>query len=308
MPYKEALKNLNTLIRYDVGGDFRYGRRDFDLERFRRFLKVARIPYSKLKVIQVAGSKGKGSTARVITELLKVHGKKTGLFISPFIEDVRESISVNGKWITQKDFTVFMERFTDLIVRSKITYFEALTAMGFWYFEREKVDFATLEVGLGGRLDTTSVANPVASVITPIEKEHMMVLGTTLREIALEKIAIIRPGRPVFCAGQKSLVKKLVESACYRKKATLFYEPERTQWKVKKMTGKGMILSVWTEKQAYLDLQSRLLGKHQAANISLALAVVEKLVRRPELKKVKKTLEGIRWAGRFEVKKIKGKK
>lgn len=305
MNYPSALEKLNHLVRYDLTVKIPY-KRDFDLGRFRKFLKRAIIPYQNLKVIQVAGSKGKGSTARILTELLAAQGKKTGLFISPFIEDVRESISVNGKWITQKDFTVFMERFTDLIRWSKITYFEALTAMGFWYFLREKVDYVVLEVGLGGRLDTTNVSKPVASVITPIEREHIGILGENLIEIAEEKTGIIRRGVPVFCARQKPKVKKLVELICQKEKAAFFYEPEENKWQLEKMTEDKMIVTIWTKKNCYAGVESKLLGEHQAANLSLAVGVLEKLI--PVSKKINKALIGLNWPGRFEIRKIKGHK
>ena len=175
-----------------------------------------------LKTFHVAGTNGKGSVARIIAGILTEAGYCTGLYTSPHLIDTRERIQVNNQIISQKDFAdLISEVAPQVIALSKFlphspTYFETITSAAFLYFARQQVDYAVVEVGMGGRLDATNVLNPLVSVITPIGLEHRMFLGNSLAAIAGEKAGIIKEGRPVVCSPQasaalKSLRKKAKE-------------------------------------------------------------------------------------------------
>lgn len=154
-------------------------------------------PHSSYKTIHVAGTNGKGSVSHMIASVLMEAGYKTGLYTSPHLKDFRERIKVNGKMIPKKAVTGFIARNLGFIRSLKPSFFEMTVAMAFDYFAEAKVDFAVIEVGLGGRLDSTNIINPILSIITNIGHDHMDLLGDTLAKIASEKAGIIKEGVPV---------------------------------------------------------------------------------------------------------------
>jgi dihydrofolate synthase/folylpolyglutamate synthase len=166
------------------------------LDRIKLLLEELGNPHLKFKSIHVAGTNGKGSTCAMIASILREAGYKVGLYTSPHLFDYRERIKINGRDISSKEFSQGISR----IIREtqgksgKPTVFEVLTAVAFWYFAKEKVDYAVVEVGMGGRLDATNVITPLVSVITNIDLEHTAILGRTLAKVAAEKAAIIKPG------------------------------------------------------------------------------------------------------------------
>jgi len=154
-------------------------------------------PHKKLTCIHVAGTNGKGSTSHMLAAILQSAGYKTGLYTSPHLKDFRERIKIDGKMIDE-DFVVdFVARIKPLIISLEPSFFEITVAMAFDYFVKEEIDIAVIEVGLGGRLDSTNVITPVLSVITNIGWDHMNLLGNSLEKIAYEKAGIIKPSVPV---------------------------------------------------------------------------------------------------------------
>lgn len=153
-------------------------------------------PHEQLRAIHVAGTNGKGSTSHLIAAALQASGLKVGLFTSPHLVSLTERIRINGTPIPEAEVASFVETNKDFLDSLQPSFFETMTAMGFWYFVREKVDIAVVEVGLGGRLDSTNVLNPILSVVTNIGLDHTEFLGTTLKKIAQEKAGIIKPGVP----------------------------------------------------------------------------------------------------------------
>ncbi len=154
-------------------------------------------PQTKFRSIHIAGTNGKGSTSHMLAAILQQAGYKTGLYTSPHLKDFRERIKVNGEMISQ-DFVVdFVERTRPVSDEIEPSFFELTVAMAFDYFEKEKVDIAVIETGLGGRLDSTNIIIPVLSIITNIGYDHMNILGNSLQEIAAEKAGIIKAGVPV---------------------------------------------------------------------------------------------------------------
>lgn len=151
-------------------------------------------PHRRYKTIHIAGTNGKGSTAHSIAAVLMEAGFKTGLYTSPHLIDFRERIKVNGKMIPQAKVIAFVDRFKDALPELHPSFFELTTAMAFEYFAEENVDYAVIETGLGGRLDSTNIITPILSVITNISLDHTALLGSTRAEIAREKAGIIKPG------------------------------------------------------------------------------------------------------------------
>jgi len=154
-------------------------------------------PQKKFKSIHVAGTNGKGSTSHMLASILQTAGYKTGLYTSPHLKDFRERIRVNGDMIAESFVVDFVERIKPLVLSLEPSFFEITVAMAFDYFVQEQVDIAVIEVGLGGRLDSTNIITPELSVITNIGWDHMNMLGNTIEAIASEKAGIIKPGVPV---------------------------------------------------------------------------------------------------------------
>lgn len=169
-----------------------------DLGNTQALCSILGNPEKKFKSIHIAGTNGKGSTSHFIASVLQETGLKTGLFTSPHLKDFRERIKVNGKMISKYDVTHFIIQYRADFERIQPSFFEWTYALATWYFAKEKVDIAVIETGMGGRLDSTNVINPLISVITNIGMDHTQFLGNTLAEIAAEKAGIIKPGTPAI--------------------------------------------------------------------------------------------------------------
>jgi len=154
-------------------------------------------PQAKFKSIHIAGTNGKGSTSHMLAAMLQRAGYKTGLYTSPHLKDFRERIKINGQMISEDLVVDFVERTKRVSEEIKPSFFELTVAMAFDHFEKEKVDIAVIETGLGGRLDSTNIISPILSIITNIGYDHMDILGDTLEKISAEKAGIIKPGVPV---------------------------------------------------------------------------------------------------------------
>ena len=155
-------------------------------------------PHKKIKSIHVAGTNGKGSTSHMIASVLQEAGYKVGLYTSPHLKDFRERIKINGQMMPQQDVVDFIAEQKSFFEAQKVSFFEMTVGMAFYYFAKEQVDIAVIEVGLGGRLDSTNIITPEVSVITNIGLDHTQFLGTTLPEIASEKAGIIKNNIPVI--------------------------------------------------------------------------------------------------------------
>ena len=167
------------------------------LETTLRLMAHVGNPHLQLQAIHVAGTNGKGSTSHLIAAALQASGRKVGLFTSPHLVSLTERIRINGVPIPEEVVAAFVTEHKDFLDALQPSFFETMTALGFWYFVQQKVDIAVVEVGLGGRLDSTNVLTPILSVITNIGLDHTEFLGNTLTQIAREKAGIIKPGVPV---------------------------------------------------------------------------------------------------------------
>ncbi len=169
-----------------------------DLHNTLALCKALDDPHKKFKSIHIAGTNGKGSTSHMLAALLQQAGYKTGLYTSPHLKDFRERIKVNGEMVSEDFVTAFVARTKELSEKIQPSFFELTVAMAFEYFVQQHIDIAVIETGLGGRLDSTNVIDPIISVITNIGYDHMNILGNTLEEIASEKAGIIKPDTPVI--------------------------------------------------------------------------------------------------------------
>lgn len=180
-------------------------------------------PHHQYKTIHVGGTNGKGSVSHLIASVLQSAGYKVGLYTSPHLKDFRERIKVNGK-LCSEDFVIdFVEKNTKIITKLQPSFFEMTVAMAFQYFKEQKIDIAVVEVGLGGRLDSTNIISPILSVITNISKDHTAMLGNTLHEIALEKAGIIKQKAPILIGEyQKEIAGVFTKKAKEKNTAILF--------------------------------------------------------------------------------------
>ena len=188
-------------------------------------------PQNKFKTIHVAGTNGKGSTSHMLASILQEAGYKTGLYTSPHLYDFRERIKVNGIMCSEKFVTSFTNKMKPLIEKVAPSFFEITVGMAFEYFAQENVDIAIIETGLGGRLDSTNVINPILSIITNIGMDHMALLGNTLPEIASEKAGIIKETTPVVISEVLPETKNIFEQKASSLHAPIYYAEDFIQFK-----------------------------------------------------------------------------
>ncbi|WP_037316708.1 folylpolyglutamate synthase/dihydrofolate synthase family protein [Salegentibacter sp. Hel_I_6] len=169
-----------------------------DLSRTIKLAEHLDNPHKKFKSVHIAGTNGKGSTSHMLASVLQEAGYKVGLYTSPHLKDFRERIKINGKFISKKSVVDFIKQHKDFLTENELSFFEMTVGMAFQYFAQEKVDIAVIEVGLGGRLDSTNIITPEVSVITNIGLDHTAFLGTSIPEIAAEKAGIIKNNIPVI--------------------------------------------------------------------------------------------------------------
>jgi len=201
--YDSALEFLYSFVDYERDKNWAYNREHFNLDRIRQLLDALGGPHRSGWFVHVAGTNGKGSVAAMIARALRFAGLKTGLYTSPHLVTFRERIRVDGRMISHEDTISAVSRLRKAQEGIEgLTFFDVWTALAFDHFARESCDAAVIEVGMGGRLDSTNVVKPAVSVITPISIDHRGKLGTTITEVAREKVGIIKPGIPVVSAEQ----------------------------------------------------------------------------------------------------------
>lgn len=203
---------------------------NYKLDRIKSLLNKLNNPQNKIKTVHIAGTSGKTSTCYYLAKLLSLNGYKTGLSVSPHIESVNERVQVNSTPINEKEFCENLDEFVEILKSQDIkpTYFELFVAFAFWYFAKIKVDYAVIEVGLGGLLDATNVISreDKICVITDIGLDHTEVLGETIEEIVSQKAGIIQNGSKVFCNNQDTAVMNRLKEAANAKNAQLLVNPE----------------------------------------------------------------------------------
>jgi dihydrofolate synthase/folylpolyglutamate synthase len=304
MNYQQTIDYLyNTLPMFS-----RMGSAAFKKDLTNTLLLCERLgnPHKKFKSIHVAGTNGKGSVSHMLAAIFQTAGYKTGLYTSPHLYDFRERIKVNGI-MCDEDFVVdFVERIQPAIEEIQPSFFEITVVMAFEFFVQQKVDVAIIEVGLGGRLDSTNVIIPELSVITNIGWDHMNLLGDTLEEIAFEKGGIIKENVPVIIGEKKEETEKVFRNIASQKHAPIFFAQENFSVTGYKLLNDSIDISVVDKDSSVRNYQSDLAGIYQTKNILSVLQAVELLKGwnlsqqhiQTALKKVKQ-LTGLH--GRWEV-------
>lgn len=230
-------------------------------------------PHTKFKSIHVGGTNGKGSTAHLLSAILQSAGYKVGLYTSPHLLDFRERIRVNGTMIDEDYVVNFVANHKAHYEPLHPSFFELTTLMAFTYFAEQKVDFAIIEVGLGGRLDSTNILSPILSVITNISLDHTQFLGDTLEKIAFEKAGIIKKGIPVVIGEAEGVVRKVFENKASLENAAVFFAEDISPVKsFERKNGKYVFQAV-----NYPDLIGELGGFAQLRNANTVLTAVAEL-------------------------------
>lgn len=226
-------------------------------------------PHRQFKSIHVAGTNGKGSVSHMLASILQEAGYKTGLYTSPHLKDFRERIKIDGQMISETYVTDFVTRNKELFASIKPSFFEMTVAMAFKYFADQQADIAVIEVGLGGRLDSTNIITPLASVITNISFDHMALLGDTLPKIAAEKAGIIKPGIPAIIGTQDDAYDFIFKEKADSCKAPLTFAS--SEWGTLQNPDNTYDFHHRTG-IAFQNIESELKGNYQRKNI---LAVLE---------------------------------
>jgi len=225
-------------------------------------------PETRFKSIHVAGTNGKGSVSHMLASILQEQGYKTGLYTSPHLEDFRERIKVNGEMIPEAAVVDFTQRITPLIEEIGPSFFEVTVGMAFEYFAQQEVDIAVIETGLGGRLDSTNVIQPIVSVITNISYDHVQILGDTLEKIATEKAGIIKPNTPVVIGKTQPETQPVFEEKALLENASIYFADKI--WSSIIIEDHPTTLAVQlskTNKSEQLTYYSPLAGSYQQENI-----------------------------------------
>lgn len=223
-----------------------------DLTNILRFSERLGDPHKKFKTIHVAGTNGKGSVSHMLASVLQESGFKVGLYTSPHLKDYRERIKINGAEIPREQVVQFIDRNKSFLEQNKLSFFEMSVGMAFDHFCKEQVDVAVIEVGLGGRLDSTNVITPLLSVITNIGLDHTDMLGNTLVEIAYEKAGIIKPGIPVVIGEDHPETKPVFEKIALKNSAEIIFAEDLTLEKYKSdLTGSYQLKNIQTVVAAF---------------------------------------------------------
>ena len=301
MNYNEVVNHIETTMRFGC----RPG-----LERTAKLLEFLGNPHKRLKLIHVAGTNGKGSTTAMIANILSNAGYRTGMYISPHLYRNTERMTIDGREITEEDFTRYALEVLDMVrlMREKgleePTQFEMYTALAFLYFERMKADFAVIEVGLGGRFDATNVIDPLLSVITSISYDHMDILGDTIEKIAYEKAGIIKEGGTVIMYPQLySEAAAVIEEVSREKDATLV-KVEAASVTLKDYSMGGQLVDFKYGAYDLKDMRLPLIGDHQVNNAAAALTAIAELHSmgyKINAETVRKGIETVKWPCRMSI-------
>jgi dihydrofolate synthase/folylpolyglutamate synthase len=320
-----ALAFLLGRINYERTPFVPYGERQFRLEPMRELLARLGDPQEQFTIVHVAGTKGKGSTAAMAAAVLSAAGHRTGLYSSPHLDRIEERLAIDGRPCTAGELTTLVAELRPIVTEmdertesnspraAGLTYFDLVTAMALVHFARRGVRFAVLEVGLGGRLDSTNVCGPAVTVITSISFDHMRQLGNTLAAIAREKAGIVKPGVPVVSGVVEDEPRGVIEQVCRQCDSRLLqlgrdfdfsYTPPLSLDAGPAQGSIDYLSRLEGRKQSRAGLRLGLAGRHQGANAAVALAALDELARQgwtvPE-PAIHRGLAEVRWPARIEV-------
>ena len=285
--FRSSINYLNSLTNYERARRTQYTPTNFGLARMNRLLAALGNPHRTFKSVHIVGTKGKGSTAAMVAEMIRACGPKVGVYTSPHILNIRERIVTDGQMIGESAFTKAITAVAAVAVKAKVpepTYFEVLTAAAFHHFAMEGVELAVVEAGMGGRLDSTNVITPEVVAITSISFDHVSQLGSDLPSIAREKAGVIKKGIPVVSAPQRPNVKEVLREAAEAAGSSLRYADENVDFSYRfefsRSAGRHARICLTTANCKFEHLHVPLYGEHQAGNCALALNVLDSLKMR----------------------------
>lgn len=301
MNYEEALAFLKDLTKFGY---------NFGLGRITQLLSMLGNPHQKLKVIHIGGTNGKGSTAAMVTEILLAAGFKTAIFSSPHLHNYTERMRTNGIEIPRERLASLVTRLRPKLEQMVAegfehpTEFEVNTAIALLYFAEEKVDFAVLEVGLGGAIDSTNVVESMVTVITNVGMDHMDYLGNDLKSIATVKAGIIKSHTKVVTATERPTALKIIQETALEKQAELLVLGRDFKIEILSSDLEGVHFNYFGVQNNYHELKIPLLGEHQGINGATAVAVMECLASLGypiNEQAIRDGLWKVNWLGRLEV-------
>jgi len=290
-PYQEVIDYIFSLTVSGV---------KLELSRVEAFMAELGNPFEAFPSIHVAGTNGKGSTSAMLASVLEATGLKVGLFTSPHLLRPNERIKINGEEIPDESIIDLVTQWKSQIATHGITFFEVLTALAFCYFREHSVDIAVIETGLGGRLDATNVINPILSVITSVDMDHMNILGDTLDLIAREKAGIIKPGVPVVLAENLQIVHEVIRDRANLMSSDFIYTPDECEVTQQEIRFPRQLLTCRSGQNEYV-IDSPLLGNHQSQNVALVLTALRYLPFEVSAPAILAGLGMVNWPGRMQV-------
>lgn len=274
------------------------------LNKIRSLLNELDNPHEKYETIHVAGTNGKGSTSAMVESILRAADYKTGLFTSPHLVYIGERIKCKGRSISQEELVKYIESLQPLIKKYKCTFFEAITAIAFFYFADQQIDIAVIEVGLGGRLDATNVISPLISVITNIEIDHTKQLGCNRKSIAIEKAGIIKHGSVCITNSRYQNVLSVFDQMCQERQVEHIRVDQLLKIKNVELSEKFTSLDMAIDGSVYPQLKLSLIGEHQIYNAALAVTTANVLNSRflpIRIEDVYHGLLDVKWPGRLQI-------
>ncbi|MSQ97084.1 MAG: bifunctional folylpolyglutamate synthase/dihydrofolate synthase [Gemmataceae bacterium] len=309
MTYEEAIQFWFGRVNYEQKSP-QVG--DFKLERMRQLHAFFGDPHRRLRIVHIAGSKGKGSTSALLASILQHEGYRVGLFTSPHLVAVEERIQVDQQPIDKNELAALLGEIRAGAPASfleELTFFEIGTLVGFLHFVRRRVDFTVVEVGLGGRFDSTNVCDPLFSIITSISYDHTQILGDTLAKIAFEKAGIVKPGRATISGVRDAEARRVIEDVCAERGSPLRqlevdFRCEHTPAMIAADLERLPSVAVTTRRRRWHEMTVGLIGEHQARNAAVAIAAVEELIERGVPigeRAVANGLARVSWPARLEI-------
>ncbi|EZH66864.1 hypothetical protein DH09_02675 [Bacillaceae bacterium JMAK1] len=281
------------------------------LERIEAVLERLGHPERAINSVHIGGTNGKGSTVTYVRQIMQQAGYNVGTFTSPYVVQFEERISINGSPISEEEFTAAASSVREALERVNHPYgpateFEILTLIAMVHFANAKeLDLVIFEVGLGGRLDSTNVIDPLVTAITNVGQDHMHILGNTIEEIAFEKAGIIKGNAPIVTTVANDEALSVILRVAKQKKASVSIVHDDVSLQIDQLDEEGSTFTVKTEQSTYSALTIRMRGAHQVENAVLAIRIVEELTSHDdylvEANAIRKGLELAFWPGRLEL-------
>ena len=302
--YARTLREIFEHVDYGRNRQHPYTEEVYNLDRVRDLARLMGDPQDTYPLVHIAGSKGKGSTSAMTESILRTAGHHTGLYTSPHLHTFRERMRVDGELIPHERLVELWQQARPAVEAVPgISTFEIITVLAWLYFASAPVDWAVIEVGLGGRLDATNIITPRACAITALSLEHTDLLGNHITDIAAEKAGIIKPGVPVVTGPQPPEAMEVLRRTAQEMDAPLTVVGEDWRWRIQEQTPQGLLLDIYGPSCTIENIHLPLTGAHQAINATVAVALTQAALAHaplsPEL--IRQGLENTYWPGRLEL-------